>query len=92
MGNCIGNSNRQQLVLSNMFWSSNKTQDGLVESLFYRIPDEIIIYIFRFLSVPDLCNVSLVCRTFKIISDQDEIWKEKCKSKFKIFLFLIIIN
>lgn len=50
-------------------------------SLFNKIPNEITTRIFRYLSVPDLRNVSLVCRSFKTIADQDEIWKHKSNSK-----------
>ena len=64
-------------LVQNMSWSSDEMQIGLSNSLFRKIPNEIIIKIFRHLSVPDLCNVSLVCRSFKTIADLDEIWKPK---------------
>ena len=63
-------------------WSSAETQTALSTSAFSAIPTEIMLRIFRLLSVPDLCRVSLVCRSFKIVVDQDEIWKLKCNSKF----------
>ncbi|CAF3559957.1 unnamed protein product, partial [Rotaria sp. Silwood2] len=59
-------------------WSFSETQDALSDSLFVAIPNEILLRIFQVLSVGDLCNVSLVCRSFKMIADQDEIWKSKC--------------
>jgi hypothetical protein len=69
-------------------WSSAETQDALSTSAFIAIPTEIMLRIFRLLSVPDLCRVSLVCRSFKMIADQDEIWKLKCNSKFFLFNFI----
>ncbi|CAF4294932.1 unnamed protein product [Rotaria sordida] len=59
-------------------WSFNETENALTQSVFARIPSEIMLRIFKLFSVPDLCNVSLVCRRFKMIGDQDEIWKLKC--------------
>ena len=56
---------------------SNTTQNVLSQSPFDSLPNEILLRMFGFLSVPDLCHVSLVCRRFKIIADQDEIWKYK---------------
>ncbi|CAF2574018.1 unnamed protein product [Rotaria sp. Silwood2] len=61
-------------------WSFSETQDALSDSLFVAIPNEILLRIFQVLSVGDLCNVSLVCRSFKMIADQDEIWKSKCNN------------
>ena len=69
-------------------WSSAETQNALSTSAFSAIPTEIILRIFRLLSVPDLCRVSLVCRSFKMVVDQDEIWKLKCNSKFFSFNFI----
>ncbi len=68
-------------------WSLNETRDALLQSPFSKIPNEIILHIFRFFSVPDLCNVSLVCRYFKIIADQDQLWKSKCDSKSIHYLY-----
>jgi hypothetical protein len=76
----------EELVIQNMSWPLNETRVALAESLFNNIPNETIMHIFRFLSVPDLRNVSLTCRLFKMISDQDEIWKSKYNSKSN-FLF-----
>jgi hypothetical protein len=73
-------------------WSLNETRDALSQSLFNNIPNEIILHIFQFLSVPDLCNVSLVCRYFKIIADQDQLWKSKCDRKSIHYLYYNIIT
>jgi hypothetical protein len=51
----------------------NEIRVALSESLFNKIPNETILHIFRFLSVPDLCNISLVCRSFKMMVDHDQI-------------------
>jgi hypothetical protein len=67
-------------------WSSNETQSGLADSPFRAVPTEVMLHIFKFLSVHDLGIVSSLCRSFKMIADQDEIWKLKCKCKF-IHLF-----
>jgi hypothetical protein len=71
-------------------WSFDETKAALLKSKFARIPNEIILRIFKLLSVPELCNISLVCRRFKMIADQDEIWKLKCNSKYRIFLSLFL--
>jgi hypothetical protein len=60
-----------------MSWLLNEIRFALSESLFNKIPNETILHTFRFLSVRDLCNVSLVCRSFKMMVDHDEIWKPK---------------
>ncbi|CAF3935032.1 unnamed protein product, partial [Adineta steineri] len=65
-------------------WSSDETKDGLENSHFRTIPTEVMLDIFKYLSVHDLGNVSLACRSFKMIVDQDEIWKLKCKSSTKL--------
>jgi hypothetical protein len=67
-------------------WSSDETQSGLQNSPFRVLPTEVMLDIFKFLSVNDLGTVSSVCRSFKTITDQDEIWKLKCKCEF-IHLF-----
>ncbi|CAF3859124.1 unnamed protein product [Rotaria sordida] len=66
-------------------WSPSETQDAVSQSPFSTIPSEIMLYIFQFLSVPDLCNISLVCRSFKMVADQDEIWKLKCTMSKKLY-------
>jgi hypothetical protein len=71
-------------------WSFDETKDALLKSNFTRIPNEIMLRIFKLLSVPELCKVILVCRRFKMIADQDEIWKLKCNSKYRIFLSLFV--
>jgi hypothetical protein len=71
---------KDEIITQNMFWSLDESRYGLSESSFLHIPNEIILHIFRYLSVPDLCNVALVCRSFKMIADLDEIWKPKCNS------------
>lgn len=73
--------NMEDKILQQMSWPLNETYDALSKSFFNNIPNEIILYIFRYLSVHDLCNISLVCRSFKLTADHDEIWKTKCKSK-----------
>ncbi|CAF1067084.1 unnamed protein product [Adineta ricciae] len=65
-------------------WSSSETATGLAESLFRFLPPEVLLQIFKGLSVHDLGNISLTCRALKIIADQDDIWKLKCKSSTKV--------
>ncbi len=69
-------------------WSLDETRNALSESVFATIPNEIILRIFKLLCVSNLCNISLVCRSFKMIADQDEIWKLKCKCKLIHCFFL----
>ncbi|CAF1202366.1 unnamed protein product [Rotaria sordida] len=56
----------------------SQIQHALSDSPFANLPIEILIQIFRLLSVHDLGNVSLVCCYFKVIADQDDIWRSKC--------------
>ncbi|CAF0853889.1 unnamed protein product [Adineta steineri] len=65
-------------------WSSDETKNGLENSHFGTIPTEVMLDIFKYLSVHDLGNVSLTCRSFKMIADQDEIWKLKYNSSTKL--------
>jgi hypothetical protein len=84
-------SENEEFVIPDIFWlhswSLNETRDALSQSLFNNIPNEVILHLFRFFSVRDLCNVSRVCRTFKIIADRDQLWKSKCDSKSIYYLY-----
>jgi F-box-like len=62
-------------------WPSDQVKTALAQSPFGFLPIEVILQIFKHLSVHDLGHVSLVCRSFKMIADQDEIWKLKCNCK-----------
>lgn len=62
-------------------WTSDEMANALSVSPFQYVPNEVLLQLFGLLSVPDLGNVSLVCRKFKMIADQDEIWKLKCNRK-----------
>lgn len=79
----------EEVMIQNMSWPFDDTQIALSESVFFNIPNEILLYLFRFLSVHDLCNISLVCRTFKMLADRDELWKFKFNSKLNFFIFII---
>jgi hypothetical protein len=81
MANSLVESENEDCATSNLTWSLDETRDALSTSVFVNIPNEIMLRIFRFLSVHDLCNCSLVCRSFKMIADLDEIWKLKFNSK-----------
>jgi hypothetical protein len=81
MANSLVNLAEEKLVFQNMSWPLNEARLALRKSPFNKISNEIILHIFRFLSVHDLFHVSLVCRSFKMIADYDEIWKFKCNSK-----------
>jgi hypothetical protein len=72
-------------------WSLSETRDAVSESSFASIPNEIMLRIFGLLSVPDLCKISMVCRFFKMIADQDEIWRFKCNSKCCFYYIEILI-
>ena len=73
-------------------WSLDEIQDALSKSYFRALPNEVILHILQFLSVHDLCNVSLVCRSFKMIADHDDIWKLKCKCEFMHCLSVFFVN
>lgn len=40
------------------------------------LPDEVMFYIFSFLKELDLCNAAQVCRRFRSISNDHELWYE----------------
>ena len=61
-------------------WSIAETQEATSESKFGNLPNEILLQIFRHLSVHELGQVALVCRLFKIISSHGDVWKFKCSS------------
>ncbi len=63
-------------------WPSTERQAALASSHFGCLPNEILVQIFRSLPVCDLINVGLVCRTFKMVADLEEVWKNKRRSKF----------
>ena len=73
-------------------WPLDEIQNALSESYFRALPNEIMLHIFQFLSVHDLCNASLVCRSFKMIADHDDIWKLKWKCKFMYCLLLFSLS
>lgn len=81
MGNSFFKSQNKELGITNLSWPLDETRDVFRESVFNNIPNEVVLHIFRYLSVRDLSNVSLVCRSFKMITDDDELWKSKCNSK-----------
>ncbi len=62
-------------------WPTNEANDALAQSDFRALPNEVMLHIFKYLTVHDLGNISLVCRSFKMLADQDEIWKLKTKCK-----------
>jgi hypothetical protein len=72
-------------------WPSEEANNALAQSNFRALPNEVILHIFKFLTVHDLGNVSLVCRVFKMLADQDEIWKLKTKCKFNCSSFIKLI-
>jgi hypothetical protein len=91
MANSLVDLDEKQLILQNLSWSLDESRDALLNSLFNNIPNEIILRIFSFLSVHGLCNVSLVCRSFKMIADHDEIWKYKSNSELNPFILSLLI-
>jgi len=72
-------------------WPLSETRDASSESPFLDISIEVMTQIFQFLSVRDLGNVSSVCRSFKMIADQDGIWKSKFNSKYTLFCTCLIL-
>jgi hypothetical protein len=81
MGNSFFKFGNEQVMEQNISWSFDETRNVLSKSPFIHVSNEIVLHIFQFLSVRDLCNISLVCRSFKLIADHDQLWKLKCNSK-----------
>ena len=63
-------------------WPYTERQAALASSYFGCLPNEILVRMFRSLPVYDLINVGLVCRTFKMVADLEEVWKHRRRSKF----------
>lgn len=61
-------------------WPLIEREEALANCCFECLPTEILIKIFLLLSVHDLGKVGLVCRTFKMVTDLDDIWNTKCKN------------
>lgn len=46
--------------------------------MFATVPEELLVHIFSWLSIPDLCKASTVCKHwFNLIQHTKEIWKER---------------
>ena len=46
-----------------------------IENYWTCLPEEVVVHIFGFLSVPDLLNVGSVCKTFYRIANDFHLWK-----------------
>ena len=62
MGESFSKWMKNDSMTPGMSWSLDESRQTLSDSLFEQIPNEILLQIFRYLSVADLCNVALVCR------------------------------
>lgn len=62
-------------------WKVCNMQNAILNSSFIKMPTEMMLKIFGLLSVRDLGSVSLVCRYFKVIVDQDSIWNTRYNGK-----------
>ena len=84
-GKSRGTEQREDRVPPNITWPRqwpiDATQNALSKSPFRALPTEVTQQIFRYLSVYELGQVSLVCRRLKMIADHDELWKVKCNSE-----------
>ncbi len=69
----INQNEEKEFIISNMSWPFDETRNAFFMPSFKNLSNEIILHIFRYLSVNDLCNVSLVCRSFKMLADHDDI-------------------
>src|SRR5690606_35967807 len=43
-----------------------------------RLPDEVLLFIFSFLGVVELCQVSRTCKHWSAISTDSELWESLC--------------
>lgn len=64
-------------------WPNIETRVSISQSVFENIPDEILLQIFRFLSVHELGQLSLVCRHFKMLIDRDDVWQHRVNNSAK---------
>lgn len=46
------------------------------------LPANLVVYIFQFLALRDLCAVSAVCRDWRAAAAADVLWEAKCKSEW----------
>ena len=87
-GNIIGTPRSPKITWKHL-WPSDEAKAALSKSVFGTLPTEVMLHIFKYLSVHELGQVSLVCRSFKMIADQDEIWKLKTNCKCYRCLFFL---
>lgn len=49
----------------------------------YEMPDEVLLTIFSYLFEQDLCRLSLVCKRFNTIANDNELWKRLFQSVYE---------
>jgi hypothetical protein len=45
------------------------------DNLFLNVSEDLVLYVFSFLSFSDMANVSLVCKYLKYLTSRDYLWK-----------------
>lgn len=66
-------------------WLKKKPQQYTSPPMSF-MPREILCKIFSYLSVRDLGRLSLVCKLFKEVSENDQLWKELFIERVKSFV------
>ena len=52
---------------------------------FTTVPNELIILVFTFLGLKDLMKISMVCKTWNTLAEDDSLWKPIYKKKYVLF-------
>lgn len=56
-------------------------EDRIKIDIISGVPYEIALYIMSFLSPKDLCQAAQTCRSWRIVCEDNRLWREKCKEE-----------
>lgn len=56
----------------------------MTENLWTFLPENVLLRIFRFLSVRDILNCSECCKRWNFVSRDSLLWREKFRDDFKV--------
>lgn len=56
-------------------------EDRIKIDIVSKVPYEIALYIMSFLTPKDLCQAAQTCRSWRIVCEDNRLWREKCKEE-----------
>jgi mitogen-activated protein kinase kinase kinase len=79
----VANSNFRDIQNSDDYYNSLLTQSlSTIPQFLSVLPANLVVFIFQFLAVKDLCAVSLVCKQWRAAAAADSLWEVKSKTKW----------